>query len=124
MELKRETVKFRDGTKLTVIEANWAVSLKLQELEEQASAAPLEDPKSQRFNLLVYPKLAACSSGQVPSMQEALEMPSTELDKWFLAVKNLNSDWFEILTTPEEVDGSPKALAKKGKKPTESTPGS
>jgi hypothetical protein len=123
MELKRETVKFRDGTKLIVTEANWAASIKLQDLEEQAKATPLEDPISQRFNLLVYPKLAACSSGKVPSMQEGLAMPSVELDKWFLAVKRLNPDWF-MLVPDKLIEESPEALAKKGKKPTESTPDS
>lgn len=116
MELKREVVEFRDGTKLTVTEANWAISMRLQELEEQAVKSPLEDVSQQTFNLVIYPKLAACSSGDVPSLQEALEMPSTELDKWYFAVKRLNSDWFVTL----EQASKEEVTKKKGKKPIES----
>jgi hypothetical protein len=118
MNLNREVVTFRDGTELTVMEANWAVSMRLQELEEQAEKNPLEDVKQQTFNRWIYPKLAACSSGTVPSMQDAFEMPSTELDKWFFAVKRVNLDWF-----PEPVPATEEGKRKKVKKPIESSPG-
>jgi len=117
MELKREVVEFRDGTELTVIEANWAISMRLQELEALAVKSPLEDDAQQTFNLVIYPKLAACTSGKVPSLQEALEMPSTELDKWYFAVKRLNPDWFVVL----ERASKEAVTKKKGKKPIEST---
>jgi hypothetical protein len=117
MNLNHEVVKFRDGTKLTVTEANWAVSIRLQELEEQATKNPLEDIKQQTFGLMVYPKLAACSSGKVPTIQEAFEMPSVELDKWFYAAKRMNPDWFP------DLQPTPDAKQKKAKKPIESTPG-
>lgn len=120
MKLNQEVVKFRDGTELTVTEANWAVSIKLQELEEQANKNPPEDAKLRAFSLALYPKLLACSSGIVPSMEEALEMPSTELDKWYFAVKRINPDWFTAL---DEAEAKEAALEKKEKTPIKSTKG-
>jgi hypothetical protein len=122
MELNHEVVKFRDGTKVTVTEANWAVSMKLQELEEQATKNPLEDSKLQTFNLVLYPKLLACSSGKVPSLQEAIDMPSSELDRWYFAVKRMNPDWFVPSAPPAtDVKAGEAPLEKKEKKPIKST---
>jgi len=120
MKLNSEVVEFRDGSKLTVTEATWSIAMHLQELEEQADKSPLEDLTNQIFNVVIYPKLAACSLGAVPSLQEALEMPSTEIDKWYFAVKRINPDWFTaIQKMSEKLEAA--ANEKKEPKPIEST---
>jgi hypothetical protein len=122
MELNREVVTFRDGTELTVMEANWAATMRLQELEEQAGETPLADIQEQIFNLAIYPKLVACSSGAIPTLQEALAMPTSELDKWYFAVKRINPTWFEALEEASRKNRE-EYLAKKGRKRTKSTKG-
>jgi len=128
MDLKKEVVEFRDGSKVTVAEATWSVSIRLQELEEQASKAPREDPSEQIFHLLVYPKLLACSSGDVPDLETALMMPSSEIDRWYFAVKRINPDWFVALEQAAKLAESKEleseTISKKGKKPIGSTPSS
>lgn len=122
MKLNSESVKFRDGSKLVVMEAAWAASIRLQDLENEARKAPLVDASDNIFNLYVYPKLAACSTGNVPTMKAALLMPSAELDKWYNAVKRVNPDWFVALQQAQDAvdkDGvEAEIAAKKGKKPT------
>lgn len=122
MELNREVVTFRDGTELTVMEANWAATMRLQELEERAGETPLADIQEQIFNLAIYPKLVACSSGTIPTLQEALAMPTSELDKWYFAVKRINPTWFEALEEASRKNRE-EYLAKKGRKRTKSTKG-
>ena len=115
MILNTEIVTFRDGTKVVVSEATWSISMKLQELEAQATkdleGITLENVSDGIFQTLVYPKLLACSSGDVPTLAQALEMPSTELDKWYFAVKRVNPDWFE--TVEAEVESAEKNLSEK-----------
>lgn len=117
MKLNSEVVKFRDGTKLTVTEANWAITMKLQELEEQANQHVPEDIHLQSLNTL-YPRLAACSSGKVPTFQETADMPSRQVDVWFFAVRRINPDWFAPVDGEAEGEAS---LEKKEKKPIESS---
>jgi len=128
MELNREVVTFRDGTELTVTEATWGSTLMLQELEEQARVDPLPDPKDNAFQAAIWPKLRACSSGTVPSFEEALMMPATELDKWYNAAKQVNPDWFlaldaiaDLAATQAEIDEA--LVAKKEPTPTKSSQG-
>ena len=121
MELSTETVTFRDGTTLTVMEANWAVSIKLTDLEEQARQNPHPDAVTQKLKSNVYPKLAACSLGEhIPTLEETAAMPSRELDKWFLAVKRMNPDWFEMADAAVNTE---EVVKKKSETPTPSTPG-
>jgi len=114
MERNHEIVTFRDGTELTVEEANWGISAKLQALEKQAIAEPLEDKDDQEFYRFIYVRLAACSSGKVPTVREALDMPNIEIDKWFAAANRMNPVWFVV---PEDT-----TVEKKEMTPTESTP--
>lgn len=118
MDLRSVTIVFRDNTSLTVTEANWAASMRLLAMEEQAVKEPVEWPAEQLFRQGIYPKLAACSSGQVPSVEEALNMPTTELDKWYEAAKEMNSHWFNKSDGQE----TEEELKKKELSPTESTP--
>lgn len=115
MELKSEVVVFKDKTTLTVTEANWDVSMTLQHLEEQAAKDDQDKLTRQIFHVLIYPKLVACSSGQVPSEQEAWDMPATELNRWYEAANRVNKHWFEKLDDPKTLDEIEKQLKKKGK---------
>jgi len=119
ISLKSEVVRFRDDSELVVTEATWPVAMHLQELQEHAEANPLEDTVSQIFNVVIYPKLAACSTGAVPDLETALSMPSTEVDKWYFAVKRINPDWFEALEKMSE-EMIARAAEKKELKPIES----
>ena len=119
-----ETVEFRDGTKITVSEATWMISMKLQNLQEQAGKEPLTDPNEEIFHTLVYPKLASCSTGDVPDYATAKDWPSSELDKWYFAVRRVNPDWFapDIAEAGTEAESAEKNLNEK-KQLIESTPG-
>lgn len=69
-----------------------------QELEAKGEGASLteEEDKRQYFRLSIYPKLAACSSGDYPDEDTAFDMPASEFYKWYQAVKDVAPDWFEI----------------------------
>ncbi len=130
--LASEKVEFRDGTSLTVSEATWLEDTKLLEYEDaarltndvelkKAEGRTLSriEQKVQFFRLNIYPKLAACSSGDVPSEEEARQMPSSELNRWYAACKRVNPDWFSVFEqamnqTAEQLAEEQK---KSGKKP-------
>jgi hypothetical protein len=118
MELKSEVVKFRDGTSLTVTEANWDMSMRLQQKEEQASKDKLESSARQLFHVLIYPKLEACSTGQVPTETEAYDMPATELNEWYIAAQRVNGHWFKELEEPKTEEEMKIRLKKKERKRT------
>jgi hypothetical protein len=109
MELKSEVVEFRDGTKLTVTEATWEADMRVGTMELKAQERSKELVISKGENLVeadiswmtffrdFYPKLAACSTGNVPTEEEAYNMPSEERDKWYAAAHNVNPLWFKAL---------------------------
>ena len=88
--------------------------MRLQALEKQAIENPVADMDQQTFNKGLYPKLLACSSGDVPTLEDALQMPSTELDKWFFAVKRLNPDWFDMPGETVKEDPEKKSRKRTG----------
>lgn len=116
--LKKETVEFRDndgkvlGT-VVVTQATLLDEEALGEMEMEASqknarelsawmekhsseSIPASMIRKHNYSATIYPKLAACSTGDVPSEEEALRMPVSELNRWYLAAKNVNPDWFRI----------------------------
>ncbi len=133
--LASEKLEFRDGTSLTVSEATWLEDTKLLELEDQARLVNDAETKAaegreltrleqkvQFFRLNIYPKMAACSTGDVPSEEEARSMPSSELNHWYAACKRVNPDWFSVFEqnmnqTAEQLAAEQK---KSGKKPPKS----
>ena len=76
LECKTEEVVFSDGSCLTVSEENWDIGMLLSEMEREAQENPLPDLRAQLFHQMFYPKLFACSSGDVPSEEAARTMPS------------------------------------------------
>jgi len=94
---KPETVELRDGSTITVLPADVpSILMKLHRLESEAEKGPQADSVSaETFRLIYYPKLAACSTGDVPTMNEArAEWPTSELDKWYQAARRVNSRLF------------------------------
>jgi len=122
MELKSETIEFRDGTKLTVTEANWPADVKVSEMEREAENNPRKDNQRQFYAMAVYPKLAACSTGDIPTEEQAFLMPSAEHDKWYNAAARVNPNWFDPLEKAAK-QLSTEAMKKKEKKRTKSTKG-
>ena len=106
MQLNSETVKFLDNSEILVTEADFPVSIKLQQMQEDAEKKPIEDAFQQEFNKL-YPTLAACSSGDVPSFEKMFEMLGTspdDVDNWYRAVRRLNPDWFNFDVLDEKIE--------------------
>ena len=102
-EPKREQVKFRDGFKITLEESIGRPSflLRFYELELQAEEHPLQDDeRGQVFQLIFYPKLAACCiTNSLPPAEVVRHWPRTEINHWMTASRELNPDWY---ATPEE----------------------
>ncbi len=110
--LNRETVVFRDKSKVTVFEENQLIGEYLIRLEQDALENPLtgkDDLPRQVFRQAYYSKLLACSVGDVPSDEETLVMPSSELQKWIDAARKINPNFFVNLDkVVEEVTAEEK----------------
>lgn len=86
-----EEIEFSDGSKLTVHDANLpSCIMKLKRMELEADENPLPELNKQVFRREFYPKLACCSSGQVPDEETTRTMPSPETNKWYFAVNRVN----------------------------------
>lgn len=123
MERLFEVVEFRDNTSVTVTERNWETDARIVALETEAEQNPLEDQQRQFFHLYVYPKLAACSTGDVPSEEDAYDMPSGEREKWWDAAKRVNPKWFAPMEEAAEKITA-EMLKKKETRRTKSMPAS
>jgi hypothetical protein len=137
-KLKTQVVKFVDSAgkvigEVGVTAAGFLEDQRLGDLENDAIARNLaelaqhngnpftkDEERARSFRVGFYPKMAACSTGDIPSEDEALHMPSAELDKWWTAAKECNPRWFEVFKDIEKMSES--ELKKKGKKPAGSSP--
>jgi hypothetical protein len=127
MKLLSEVVEFRDGTKLTVTEASWQSDILVTQSEKEAARrtdelieknkGKLSDDEITRitFNQSIYPKLAACCSGDVPSEDDAFGMPSTEREKWEAAVRKINPQWYKTMDEFVDKMEAAEAALKKSK---------
>jgi hypothetical protein len=106
-------VVFTDGSKLTVIDANIpSVIMKLFDLEAEANANPHTDLNKQVFRMSFYVRMKACSIGNVPTEDEARTWRSSETDKWYQAVNQVNPHFFEQLIALQEKLQEPIDLKK------------
>jgi hypothetical protein len=115
-ETAQQVVTFGDGSQITVLSANRpSVLRRLSRLDAQVSQeAPSENIRTETFRVLYYPKLAACSIGDVPSPQEArVDWPEAELNHWYEAVYAVNPEWFKPL---EQIAEQNQARAQKAEK--------
>jgi hypothetical protein len=92
-----ETVVFRDDSRITVLPDYLpSVLMKQRRLDAAANLGPADEAVTAvTFRVLYYPRLAACSIGDVPTMEEArTQWPTAELEKWYQAVKRVNPQLF------------------------------
>lgn len=111
-----ETVTFRDGSTLTILPAYLpSVMMRLHRLEREAEALPAsESVTTETFRQIYWPRLAACSIGDLPTMEEArTQWPTSELDKWYQAARRVNPQLFLPL---EEIALANKARAEQAQK--------
>lgn len=114
----QEMVTFIDETSLVVVDANAPSGImKIRDLENDPGPVdrPLvEGMETEIFKTIFYPKLAACSVGQVPDRLEAQNWPTEELNKWYEAVNRVNPQWFKpLIDLKNEVDQATIAIKKK-----------
>lgn len=93
---KIEKIKFRDGLILTV--RDWQLpSIWYRVAKLERDRVEVEDPREQAFAWAIYPKMAGCSDGDVPTEAEAYHWPNKELNKWYELVDKLNPQLFKAL---------------------------
>jgi hypothetical protein len=92
----QEVVTFRDGRTLTVISANRpSVVMRRLHLETEAERNAPDKRKIDVFAWYIYPRLAGCTVGDIPSADELRrEWPEAEIYKWTDAAKRVNPRWF------------------------------
>jgi hypothetical protein len=98
--IERKQQALRLGKReITVWEANWDMGSTPARVEEEAhklraSLNGSGDPALLDFYELVYPWLFAYSTGNVPTLEEAYELPDKDLDKWYEALRCTNPELF------------------------------
>jgi hypothetical protein len=123
MDLKKEVVTFRDGSKVTVCEENHTIANVLIDLENKTNAElqaegelAVKEKREPDFTKwgwsVLYNKMAACSTGDVPTLEESEQWPSVEVDKWYAAARRINPQWFKPLDDLKDAE----VTKKKGRK--------
>ena len=113
-----EQVVFSDESVLYVTDGNIPSGfMRIWDLEHMEPIRD-SDTKTQIFQFVFYSKLAACSIGSVPSIDEARLMPTAELDKWYAATNRVNPHWFKAmqdLKTETDAETLKKKARKRGR---------
>lgn len=99
MDLTRKTIQFSDGREITVSESTWESASIRSRIEETSRARRSHlngsgDPVFFFFVETFYSYLASCSSGAIPSEEEAYILPDPDLDSWYQAVISVNPESF------------------------------
>lgn len=128
---KTQTVHFEDsegvviGT-LTIRRYTLAddqTRVEMEEVAQELNAAEVKagtsNEKRQSFRLNVYPKLFACSTGDVPDEETAYSMPAEELYKWYDAAHEVNPEWFRVFDEIREAYQRSKAEGQAAEKKSE-----
>lgn len=117
---QKEAVVFRDESSLTVHETLDLPSfmLKIVRLEEDALARENTPASEVSFRTYIYPRIAGCSVGNIPSVDEAVKYPRVELAKWSAVAMNLNPKLFQFIMDEAAKAAPPDAetVKKKGKR--------
>lgn len=93
-----------DGHYLTVHKSNTVNAMKCEALRKHIEQTPSDDLFQNIARYSFYAPLAACSTGDVPTEKEYLEMDEIEADKWFQVVYLKNPHWFPDMRETEEVE--------------------
>lgn len=110
-----------NGVELKIISSTLpSVLLKLRaiELEQDTKVIENESVMDAALRILYYPKMAACTVGNVPSIEETYDMPEVELNNWYEVCSRLNPILFAPLERLAEMNQAESESAqKKTKKP-------
>lgn len=128
-------LEFRDGSKITVISSHnhpsfvFKAQIIHDEVMQRYSGDELDiDPELFAFQSNFYPAMAACSTGDVPNVDEVDNWPETELAKWYLACREENPSLFPSVVTEAErataeIEDASKKKSETKKRRRRSTPG-
>lgn len=98
------------GRALTVFKASFVMSLQRSILIADAGKTkPNGEYKNLDSSVVIYvhqhlyPSLAACSQGKVPTEEEFLTLLEEDVNKWLEAASDLNPDWFSVNNETKKV---------------------
>lgn len=118
-ELIERLVTLSDGSTITVQSRRPSVLLRRFRLDlEVEQGASLDNLRKEVFRVTYYPKLAGCSVGNVPSMEEARTQWSEEdLQAWYDAAVEVIPEWFLHLEQIVERNQATAEQAQKKRRP-------
>ena len=106
----REEIRLSIGKfSFVVKQANLLMRVRRSKLfEEISKLPPTGDLEEDAVRLYFYPRMAGCSEGNMPTLEEFCELLDTETDEWYKACYQKNPHWFD-----EDKEISPEELKKK-----------
>lgn len=106
----REEIRLSIGKFTFVVkQANLLMRVRRSKLfEEISKLPPTGDLEQDAVRLYFYPRMAGCSEGNVPTLEEFCELLDIETDEWYKACYEKNPHWFD-----EDKEISPEELKKK-----------
>ena len=104
------------GRAIVVFKASFVMSLQRSVLIAEASKnKPNGEYKDLDASIvtyvhqLLYPSLAACSQGKIPTEEEFLSLLDDDVSRWLNIASELNPDWFSTKTeTKKEKESKEK----------------
>jgi hypothetical protein len=120
-ELWQKDSQLSDGSTITVLSKRPSVLMRRFRLEQEVDQQPpLASMRREAFRVMYYPKLAGCSIGTVPSMDEArAEWPAEDLQAWYDTAREVIPEWFLHL---EELVEQNRQAAEEAEKKRKSRP--
>lgn len=114
-ELVDQDLHLSDGSCITVHSRRPSVLRRRFQLDREAEkGVPLDNIRKEIFRVTYYPKLAGCSTGDVPSMEEArAQWSEDDLQAWYNAAVAVIPEWFLAL---EQIVERNQALAEQAQK--------
>ena len=87
---------------ITVFPATFVMDIRCQILRTEIHKTPSSTLEEQvaRFNF--YAPMVSCSSGDLPTEEEFLAMPSVQVNEWYQACLAKNPTMFDIQAMPDD----------------------